>query len=137
MKDKVVAFMDKEPLCVVSSLNGESRPQAALVAFTHSDKLELLIGTSNQTRKFQNLVANPNIAVVIGFSGDANIQYEGTTTQIDKKDLESLRERGFAELPGKDKYRQDPTEAWFLISPSWLRFTVHGDEDVVEETRDF
>lgn len=137
MKDDVLAFLAKEKLCVVSSITSDAKPQSALVAFTHSNDLKLLIGTSNTTRKYQSISANPNVSVVIGFSGDANVQYEGIAQEITKNALESLKQEGFEELPGKDKYRQDPTEAWFLITPTWVRFTVHAAEDRVTEMREF
>jgi uncharacterized pyridoxamine 5'-phosphate oxidase family protein len=64
MKDQVFAFLKERPLCVVSTVTSDSRPEAAFVGFTCNEKLQIVIGTSNNSRKYANLQSNPSIAPV-------------------------------------------------------------------------
>jgi hypothetical protein len=69
---------------------------------------------------------------------DGEVQYEGEVEVISVPEYESLTKEGRFELmPGFDKYRQDPTQVYLLIKPTWIRFIVHGDEDRIEELREF
>jgi len=118
-------------LCVLSTVTSAGSPQAAIVGFAQNADLQLLIGTSSQTRKYANLQQNQKVAVVVG-DFKAEVQYEGIAQQVMKSDVAELETR-FEKLPGTARYLEDETQAWFTISPTWIRLTVHGAENRVEE----
>lgn len=133
MKDKMLEFMSGRQLCVISTVGADTKPESAMVAYIHND-FELFIGTSNTSRKFQNLLINPSVAVVIA-DLEAGVQYEGQATVIEN---EALADDSLIKyLPGYEKYRNDPTQVYIHVKPTWIRFTEHGETDKVEEFTEF
>jgi len=134
VKHEALEAMSRHHLCVLSTVDGHAKPESAIVGFSHNDKFELLVGTSVLTRKYANVQRNPHVAVVIGDEA-AEVQYEGTIQQLDMAELDELLKDHFEKLPGTTKYLQDPNQVWFLITPAWLRLTVHETPNRVEELR--
>jgi nitroimidazol reductase NimA-like FMN-containing flavoprotein (pyridoxamine 5'-phosphate oxidase superfamily) len=140
-KQDVVAFMQERFLCVISTVDAGAKPEAAFVAFTSSSDLGLMIGTSNKSRKYQNILQNSSVAVVIA-DQIGEVQYEGETKILTSADYESLLAAGqFQKLAGYDKYRNDPTQVYLKLTPTWIRFIVHGPpgagEDQITEFTEF
>lgn len=135
MKDKMLAFMSEHKLCVISTVDPTNKPESALVAFS-SNGLELLIGTSDKSRKFQNLLTNPSVAIVIA-DKSAEIQYEGQAHIVGFDESEEAADQHFATAPGADKYRNEPSQRYIRVTPYWIRFIEHGDVDQVEEWSEF
>lgn len=131
MKDSVLDFLAERRYCVISTVDANNKPESAFVAFSNSD-LELFIGTSNKSRKFANLTANPSVSVVVA-DEIGEVQYEGEARVVDQLSFSQVQEHHLAELPGSDKYRNDPTQEYIHITPTWIRFIRHGDVDQVEE----
>lgn len=137
MKDDMLEFLNKHILCVVSTVTEASLPESAYVGFICNDKLEMFFGTSNQSRKYKNLVTNPAAAVVVADT-TAEVQYEGQAKEVSAEDYKALVSNGDCkELPGYAKYRDDPNQAYFRISPTWIRFIQHGETDTVNEMTEF
>lgn len=134
VKKEVSDIMAKHVLCVLSTVGPEQKPESAIVGFSHSDNLQLLIGTSSQTRKFANLQTNPHVAVVVG-DEEAEVQYEGTVRILSNSEEDGRVRAHFAKVPGASKYRDDPSQVYLLITPTWLRLTMHEDPNRVEELR--
>jgi len=123
------AFLDERVLGVIATVDGTARPEAAYVGYACNDAYELVIGTSNQSRKVKNIGQNQSIAFVVAdLTGE--VQYEGEAEQIAAETYEAMLTAGtFKKLPGFDKYRDDPTQVYLQIKPTWARFIVHGDTD--------
>ena len=134
LKQEVLEVVSRHTLCVISTVGEQNKPESAIVGFSCDDNLELLIGTSETTRKYRNLRSNPHVAVVIG-DEQAEIQYEGTARTLDKTREDKRIQALFDEVPGASKYRDDPSQVYLLITPTWLRLTVHEDPNRVEEMR--
>lgn len=134
MKDQVLDFLNKHDFCVISWVNEAGRPESAFVAFTCNDRLELAIGTSNLSRKYKSISGNPAVSVAVA-DLSFGVQYEGEARIFDSV-IGSL-ERDFEKLPGSKKYRDDPTQVWIKITPTWIRFTAHGEEDTITEMTEF
>lgn len=132
VKQRVLEVMSRHDLCVLSTVDAQSKPESAIVGFSQNDNLELLVGTSHLTRKYANIQHNPNVAVVVG-DHVAEVQYEGTVRKLDETELEERLKTHFKKLPGTPKYLNDPNQVWLLISATWLRLTVHETPNVVEE----
>ena len=68
----LLAFLRKHRLCVQASVAAEGGPQAAVVGYAVSDRLELIFDTLASTRKAENLRRDPRIALVVGWDARAN-----------------------------------------------------------------
>lgn len=137
MKKQITDFLNEFILGTISTVTPDNKPESAYVGFTHNNDLQLIVGTSNKTRKYQNLQQNANVAFVVA-STKGEVQYEGSASEISETEYDNLVASGvFTHLPGIQKYRNDPNQVYLLIKPTWLRFIQHGPEDVVEEMTEF
>jgi general stress protein 26 len=135
MKDKMLAFLTERKFCVISTVDPNGRPESAFVAFTN-DGLDLFIGTSSKSRKYANLTVNPSVAVVVA-DESGEVQYEGQATIVDQQNYSEVEEKHLSQIPGSDKYRNDPTQEYIHITPTWIRYIEHGETDQMEEWSDF
>jgi general stress protein 26 len=136
-QEKILDFLSLHDECVIATL-GETGPEAATVGFSETPKLELTIGTSNKSRKFQNIMQDPQVAVVVGFSGDITVQFEGTARVLGGSELAERQKLHFRKIPGVAHYKDDPDQTYLSITPSWVRYTNYGqDGEPVEELRHF
>ena len=136
VKDDVDAILAKHNICVLATVAADGKPESAMVGFSHGENLELLVGTSHKTRKYANIQRNSHVAVVVG-DNEAEIQYEGTIRELDLTEAEKFLKKHFEKLIGAEKYLEDPNQRWLLITPTWLRLTLHNDHDRIEELRQF
>jgi hypothetical protein len=79
-RDQLIQFLRRYKLAVQASVAADGTPQAAVVGIAISDQLELVFDTLESTRKYQNLRANPRIALVIGWDHEITAQIEGIVT---------------------------------------------------------
>jgi len=132
LKRQILEVMAAHSLCVIATVTDDAKPEAAIVGFSQNDDLELIIGTSRQTRKYANVQKNTQVAIVIGDTS-AEIQYEGLIRELSAAELDSQLEGHFKKLPGSPKYLEDPNQRWLLVRPTWIRLTVHEEPNRVEE----
>lgn len=136
MKDDVLAFLAQHTRCVMSTITADGLPEAAMVGFSEAEDLSLLIGTSNKSRKYQNLQHSKNVAIVIGFGTDATVQYEGIVRELDADELAGRLDLHLKKLPGAKDYVKESDQVWLLVTPTWLRFLEHNPPQS-REMRDF
>jgi general stress protein 26 len=134
---EMLTFLQAHPMGVVATVDADNKPEAAYVAYVTTENCEMVIGTSGNSRKAQNLRQNSGLAFVVAdFTGE--VQYEGEATVITADEYERLFTDGqLPKLSGFDKYRDDPTQIYIRIKPTWARFIVHGDTDQVVEFTEF
>lgn len=137
MKEQISTFLSKFIFCVISTVTPENKPESAFVGYRHSKDLEFLIGTSKLSRKYQNLQTNPHVAIVLADTS-GEVQFEGVAEEISNESYDELvASKLFESLPGIEKYRGDPNQVFFKITPTWLRFIQHGETDQVTEMTEF
>ena len=137
MRDAMYEFITSRSLCVISTVGTDAKPESAIVGFSHTKDLELVIGTSNKSRKYANLVENPHVAIVIG-DETAEIQYEGTVEIVPDGDYKNMIEQAhIRQLPGSAEYRKDPNQVYVKVTPTWIRFLKHGEDSGMEEFTEF
>ncbi len=119
----VYKFIEARKYGVISSIGPSGEPQSALVGIAVSAELEIVFDTVKTSRKFPNLKADPRIAVVIGWEGEQTVQYEGVA--VEPEDGELLRAKAvyFAAWPSGVERQKWPGIAYFLIRPTWLRYS--------------
>lgn len=122
-KPTILDFIRKHDICVLSTVNARSEPQSAVVGFSINDRFELTIGSSSNSRKFQNIQHTPKVSVVIGWDDGITVQYEGVANVPSGDELLRYQNEHFARVPDAEKYKDDPSERYIVVKPKWLRYT--------------
>lgn len=137
MKDAMFEFLDNRELCVIATVGADSKPESAVVGFSYTRDLTIIIGTSKKSRKFANLVQNPHVAIVVG-DEEGEMQYEGIVEILESGAYKDMVEQAhIAKLPGAAEYRDDPDQKYIKITPMWVRFLKHGADGGLEEFTEF
>lgn len=137
-RQKVLELMAKSELCVISSVGPDGGPQSAVVGFSENKELQLMIATSNESRKYRNMLADERVSVVIGWDDRITIQYEGLARQLTGDDLVSRQAVHFAKQPRAERFKDLPTEVYFSIEPTYIRYTdTTVSPWLAEEIKDF
>ena len=128
-KQEVLKFLKEKELAVVSTVSAAGKPEAATVIYFMDDDFSFYFITRRNTRKFENLQLNNNVAIVVGTElMPITVQIEGTAelvtgekgeslvTEIAKRpQIQSLYFGPFLELKGIDF-------AAFKVKINWLRW---------------
>src|SRR6478736_387842 len=91
-------FISKHKLAVLAT-SSENKPEAALVGFAITPDLEIIFDTVTTSRKYKNLLKNPAISFVIGWTNEQTVQYEGVARIPSDKELENLLPHYFKVFP--------------------------------------
>lgn len=134
--DDVKQFLDGFETCVIATNSGD-QPQAATVGFSVDDDFKILIATSEKTRKAVNLTENNKVSLVVGFEGPKTMQLEGVAEKVDQDTYKDRINLHFERVPAAKKYAGDTGQNYYLITPTWLRFTDYTNETPIFETRSF
>lgn len=123
-KEKVSEFLKQYKVCVLSTIRiDKTGPESAVVGFAEKENLELIIGTSNTSRKYRNLQENPNISLVVGWdSTTGSIQYEGIAQEIPIERSQEYAAILVQKNPESEKFVHQKDERYFIIKPTWIRF---------------
>lgn len=134
IKRKIDAFLSSQKHMIIASSTKEGRVEAAYVGFFHDKDFTLFFGTYNTSRKYQNLIENPEVAVVFGSEEGISVQYEGVAKQLVGKELSELKKEYFSKHPVAKKYENDPPQVYFKVVPKWLRWidTTKEVEEIEE-----
>ena len=124
-KKQILEFIRQNRLAVVSTIDSkESRPEAALVAYSETENLELIFATFSDSRKYENLQKNQKVALVIGgWDEDITVQYEGVAAELEDADLEECRKIHLTKNPESEEYAYDEKQRYFKITPTWIRYS--------------
>jgi hypothetical protein len=122
-KADVFTFMAGLKLGVLGSISPEGAPQAALVGFAVTRELEIIFDTVASSRKHANLLANPAASFVIGWAGEATVQYEGEAFRPTGTELARYQQVYFAAWPDCRDHLTWPGIAYFVVQPKWIRFS--------------
>ena len=129
--NKILEYLKDEHLSVLTTADINGQPEAATMAFSETENLELIFSTSNKTRKYKNLQENKKVAVVIGMRFDPfiTVQYEGTAREATGEELDRVKKIHTTKNEESKKYADDPNNRFFIVSPNWARFwDVRGNE---------
>jgi general stress protein 26 len=133
-KAKIYDFMKQYRLAVLSTVSTKNGPESALIGIAVSEKLEIIFDTVKTSRKYQNLLQNPSVAIVIGWDNETTVQYEGIATELNGPAAEYYKEIYFKVYPdGRERDKTWPHIVHFKITPKWVRYSNSNDPPVVEE----
>jgi uncharacterized pyridoxamine 5'-phosphate oxidase family protein len=125
---ELIAFLRRYKLAVQASVAPGGAPQAAVVGIAVSDQLEIIFDTLESTRKYQNLRADPRIALVIGWDDAISVQLEGTVDFPEGAERERIRECYFVPYPDGRERLAWPGITHARVRASWLRYSDYTQE---------
>ncbi len=122
--DKIFDFIKSKSLAALSTVDKEGKPQVAIVGFSETEDFELIVGTFESSRKFQNIKHNAYVSLAIGWDEGKTVQYEGQAEEItDAAKIEELKRVMLAKMPSAAKYVGHTEERFLLIKPRAIRYT--------------
>lgn len=121
-REELLAFLRAHRLMVQSSIGALGAPQAAVVGFAVSDSLEFVFDTLQTTRKYGNIIADPRVALVIGWD-DRTVQVEGVADVPQGAERNRMRECYFEAHPDGRERLLWPGLVHVRVIPTWLRYS--------------
>jgi uncharacterized pyridoxamine 5'-phosphate oxidase family protein len=134
-KSDVLTFLNKNTHAVISTCGLNGQPEAALIGFGETENLEIIFGTFNTSKKYKNLQENNRVALVTGWEADVfiTVQYEGITRELKPEELDHYLDLYHVKVPSATHYHTHPEQRYFLITPTWIRYSdLTGDKNIVE-----
>lgn len=129
MAGNVLTFLREHRLAVQASVSPAGAPQAAVVGYGVSDRLEIVFDTLDSTRKAQNLRRNSQIALTIGglTSGDERtVQLEGVADEPAGVELKALKQVYYAAHPDGPTRLSLPGLIYICVRPTWIRYSDYN-----------
>jgi general stress protein 26 len=122
-RTELIAFLRAQKWAVEASVSPSGAPQAAVIGVAVTEDLELVFDTLSDTRKAQNLRANPRVAFVIGWDDGQTVQYEGVVDVPSGETLARLKEVYLAKFPDGVERESWPGITYFRARPTWIRYS--------------
>ncbi len=119
---ELLSFLRTHRLAVVSTVH-DGAPQAAVVGIAVSDDLDIIFDTLTTSRKYQNLRADPRVALVIGWDTEQTAQIEGVADFLTGAELEACKQVYFAAWPDGPARETWPNIGYVRVRPRWARFS--------------
>jgi general stress protein 26 len=126
--EEVYAFMAAESLAVLSTVTERGEPEAALVGFAVTPKLEIVFDTVKSSRKYPNLTKNQRMAWVIGCTTEVTVQFEGVAEELVGEDLANYKKTYFAKFPDGVEREKWPGITYFVVRPKWIRYCDYNPQ---------
>lgn len=117
------SFLSQHKLGVLSTVTGDALPESAVVGIAVTEHLEIICATYVDSRKHQNILKNPKVALVIGWEHGKTVQYEGEAARLNKKEAEEHLRTTFANVPTVAKHLTNNFEVMYKITPAWIRYS--------------
>ncbi len=119
----------------LASVSASGDPQSALVGIAVTPDLEIVFDTLKSSRKYQNLTKHPACSLVMGWTGQQTVQYEGIATQPLGGELKQYLEIYFAVWPDGPERLNWPGITHFVVRPRWVRYSDYDQSPpLIEET---
>jgi len=124
----IATYLGNHHLAIMSTVNIQGAPQAAVIGYSCTGDLELVFTTYEHSRKVANLKKNPRVALVVGWDGGRTLQYEGEAHEVTGKQALKLEELHYSIVPTVAKYVQSKKQIVYKITPKWIRLVdFHQD----------
>jgi hypothetical protein len=122
-KSTIHSFLLRHRYAVISSLSTSHIPQSALIGIAVSSNLEIIFDTIKSSRKYPNLIANPDCSLVIGWENEQTLQLEGRAHEPQGPDLAHYQKIYFDAWPDGPARLQWPGLVHLVVRPAWLRYS--------------
>jgi hypothetical protein len=130
-EQELLAYLRGQRWAIQASSSALCRPQAAIIGYAVTDRLEVVFDTLTGSRKAANLRENPQIALVIGGWQDAlprTLQLEGVIDFPRGADLARIKPAYFAVFPDGRARESLPDITYVRVVPRWMRFSDYTVE---------
>jgi hypothetical protein len=121
-RTELLAFLRRHRYCAEASVAASGMPQAAVVGYATSDRLELVFDTLGSTRKMRNLRRDGRVALVI-WGDEQTVQLEGVADEPSGAELERLQAVYFDAFPDGRERQAWEGITWVRVRPSWARYS--------------
>jgi uncharacterized pyridoxamine 5'-phosphate oxidase family protein len=120
---ELLTFLRQHRIAVQATVTAAGAPQAAVVGYAVSERLEIVFDTLTSTRKYQNLAADPRIALVIGWDDARTVQIEGIVDFPSGDELARIKDCYFVAYPDGRERLDWPGITHARVRPTWARFS--------------
>ena len=122
-RDELYAFMAAHRWAVEATVTPSGAPQAAVIGFAVTERLELIFDTLKTSRKYHNFLTAPKMALVIGWDLAQTLQVEGDADEPRGAELDRLKARYFEVFPdGRDRQVWEGI-VYLRVKPTWFRYS--------------
>ncbi|MCW4643609.1 pyridoxamine 5'-phosphate oxidase family protein [Bacillus safensis] len=132
LKQKVLNLLDEQKVGTLATVE-QDKPHTRYMTFFHED-LTLYTPTSKETHKAEEIEKNPNVHILIGYSGegfgDTYAEIAGTATLTD--DPELIDRLWSDEMEKWFKGKEDPNLVILKIEPTSIRYMNEGSRTPAE-----
>ncbi|MFP3810670.1 MULTISPECIES: pyridoxamine 5'-phosphate oxidase family protein [Bacillus] len=132
LKQKVLSLLDEQKVGTLATVE-QDKPHTRYMTFFH-EGLTLYTPTSKETHKADEIEKNPNVHILIGYSGegfgDTYAEIEGTATLTD--DPELIDRLWSEEMEKWFKGKDDPNLVILKIDPTSIRYMNEGSRTPAE-----
>lgn len=123
-KTEIADWLHAQSLGVFTSLGESGHPQGATVAFSETPDCELIIGTSESSRKAANVTRDDRCAFTVTSPEERyTVQLEGHARVLTDAEFDAYAERHYEKLPASAPFRNVKGQCHILITPTWIRFS--------------
>lgn len=122
-REELLTFLQSKRFVVLASASEGGQPEAAAMGVAVNQEFELVFDTIGTSRKVANLRKNPRIAFVIGWDEGKTAQYEGIAEELSGEDLQKYKPLYFEAFPDGPEREQWPNITYFVVRPSWIRYS--------------
>lgn len=135
-KQLVLDFMKSHTLAVLATASSSAIPEASAVGISVMDNMQILFGTFNTSRKWENLQKNARVSLVIGWEHGKTIQYEGVAEELMETEKAEALKIHFANVPSFAKYVSDNQAILYRVKPESVKYSDHSQDpaDVINLT---
>ncbi|MFE5473114.1 pyridoxamine 5'-phosphate oxidase family protein [Bacillus safensis] len=132
LKQKVLNLLDEQKVGTLATVE-QNQPHTRYMTFFH-EGLTLYTPTSKETHKAEEIEKNPNVHILIGYSGegfgDTYAEIAGTATLTD--DPELIDRLWSDEMEKWFKGKDDPNLVILKIDPTSIRYMNEGNRTPAE-----
>lgn len=132
LKQKVLNLLDEQKVGTLATVE-QDKPHTRYMTFFH-EGLTLYTPTSKETHKVDEIEKNPNVHILIGYSGegfgDTYAEIAGTATLTD--DPELIDRLWSEEMEKWFKGKDDPNLVILKIDPTSIRYMNEGNRTPAE-----
>jgi general stress protein 26 len=121
-----IDFVRQRDLAVIATRGADGAPQAALVGIAATWRAELAFDTSRSSRKYRNLSAFAQVAMVIGWDNEMTVQCEGIADIPMGSDHDRCLDAYLAQYPDGVERAHEPDIVHVRVRPNWLRYSTTG-----------
>ena len=132
-KDTIYAFAKDQKLAVIATASKTGMPEAALINIAITPDLEIIFETTSATRKFDNLLHNPRVSLVIGWNNERSLQLDGLVDLPEGRDCERLKAFYFSIFSRKGSHEFWPGNDYYRVRPRWARLSDYNFPRKVDE----